>query len=541
MNPHSSSPSNTLLWQSLGLGLLALLLFCAGAGHDSAIGFDSRFVLFAKEMLRHGPGFFPTTYGQPYADYSSASTLLVWLFSLPAGQVSSLSAWLPTAIASAVIVSLIYRLLAPYSRTWALLSVALLLLSNTFISETRAVSLDQMLAAVSLAVFYLGYAHDHFGARRHLGWIFLLLVLGFAIRGPIGLVIPTGMLCSYYLLNGQWRRLFGVGFSALLLLVACVGLLLWLAKLSGGQVFVDDVIRMQFMGRMDGSEGSSDVFYYFTSSLGNYALAYPLAILAWIAVLFSRPAEQGPALKLLRLCTAAGLIVMIGLSIPQAKKARYLLPMLPMAAIIAAYPFQARHGRLMAWLRAAIQGIWLLLPGLLIVGLLVLRRKFPGQLDSLTPMLLILGLLQALSLGLLCRRQWRAVGLAYSAVLAVWACYIGVFEPVEHRLYDTRAFSHGAMQLIEADPAPVVLHRMGKDAKAIKFMVNLDRDLQPQFTETPDALAQVPGPAWVILDQSDLVSLQGTPLAGLTPALSGRFDKNDFVLLHLPKRGATQP
>ncbi|WP_443693735.1 ArnT family glycosyltransferase [Pseudomonas protegens] len=541
MNTSHSSPSNTLLWQSLGLGLLALLLFCVGADHQSAIGFDSRFVLFAKEMLRHGPGFFPTTYGQPYADYSSASTLLVWLFSLPGGQVTSLTAWLPTAIASALIVSLIYRLLAPYSRNWALLSVALLLLSNTFISETRAVSLDQMLAAVSLAVFYLGYAHDHFGTRRRLGWIFLLLVLGFAIRGPIGLVIPTGMLCSYYLLNGQWRRLFSVGFSALALLVACVGLLLWLAKLSGGQAFVDDVIRMQFMGRMDGSEGSSDVFYYFTSSLGNYALAYPLAILAWLAVLLTRATEQGPGLKLLRLCTAAGLIVMIGLSIPQAKKARYLLPMLPMAAIIAAYPFQAGRGRLLAWLRGAIQGLWLLLPGLLIIGLLVLRRKFPEQLDSLMPMLLVLGLLQLLSLGLLFKRQWRAVGLAYSAVLAVWACYIGVFEPVEHRLYDTRTFSHSAMQLIEADPAPVVLHRMGKDAKAIKFMVNLARDLQPQFTESPDALAQVPGPAWVILDQSDLASLQNTPLADLKPVLSGRFDKNDFVLLHLTGPTAAQP
>ena len=111
MNTSHSSPSNTLLWQSLGLGLLALLLFCVGADHQSAIGFDSRFVLFAKEMLRHGPGFFPTTYGQPYADYSSASTLLVWLFSLPGGQVTSLTAWLPTAIASALIVSLILSLI----------------------------------------------------------------------------------------------------------------------------------------------------------------------------------------------------------------------------------------------------------------------------------------------------------------------------------------------------------------------------------------------------------------------------------------------
>ncbi|MGE8414833.1 MAG: ArnT family glycosyltransferase [Pseudomonas sp.] len=541
MSTHSSSPSHTLLWQSLGLGLLALLLFCAGADHQSAIGFDSRFVLFAKEMLRHGPGFFPTTYGQPYADYTSASTLLVWLFSLPLGQVTSFTAWLPTAIASAVIVSLVYRLLAPYSRTWALLSVALLLLSNTFISETRAVSLDQMLAAVSFSVFYLGYAHDHFAARRHLSWIFLLLVLGFAIRGPIGLVIPTGMLCSYYLLGGQWRRLFGFGFSALLLLVACVGLLLWLARLSGGQAFVDDVIRMQFMGRMDGSEGSSDVFYYFTSSLGNYALAYPLAILAWIVVLLERQGEPGPSLKLVRLASAAALVVMIGLSIPQAKKARYLLPMLPMAAIVAAYPFQAGSGRLMTWLRGLIQGLWLLLPALLMVGLVVLRRKFPDQLDSLTLLLLVLGLLQLVALALLFKRRWRAVGLAYSAVLAVWACYIGVFEPVQHRLYDTRQFTQAALRLIEADPAPVVLHRMGKDAKAIKFMVNLDRDLQPQFSDQAATLGQISGPAWVILDQSDLADLPGSALAGLAPVLSGRFDKNDFVLLHLPKPAAVNP
>ncbi|QTT89002.1 ArnT family glycosyltransferase [Pseudomonas chlororaphis] len=527
-------PAQTLHWQALGLGLLALLLFCAGVYQQTVTGFDSRFVLFAKEMLRHGPGFFPTTYGQPYADYSSASTLLIYLFSLPFGRVVSLSAWLPTALASATIVGLIYRLVAPCSRSWALLSVALLLLSNTFICETRAVSLDQILAALALAVFYLGYAHDHFAAPRRLWLILLLLVLGFAIRGPIGLVIPTGMLCSYYLLGGQWRRLFGFGCVALLLLLACVGLLLWLAQLSGGPAFVQEVIRMQFMGRMDGSEGSSGWFYYFSSSLGNYALAYPLAILAWIGVLLARRDEPDPALKLLRLCTAAGLLVMIGLSIPQAKKARYLLPMLPMAAIVAAYPFQARQGRFLAWLRIAIQGIWLLLPGLLIGGLLVLQRKFPEQLPDLSAMLALLGLLQMAALLMLARPRWRAVGLAYTAVLAVWAAYIGVFEPVERQLYDTRDFSLAAQRLIQSDPAPLVLHAMGKDAKAIKFMVNLDQDLQPLFTERPEALAAIPGPAWVIMDQSDLATLKATPLARLAPVLSGRFDKNDFVMLHLP-------
>ncbi|WMJ02860.1 phospholipid carrier-dependent glycosyltransferase [Pseudomonas chlororaphis subsp. aurantiaca] len=534
-----TAPSSALHWQAWGLGLLALLLFCAGAGQVTVIGFDSRFVLFAKEMLRHGPGFFPTTYGQPYADYSSASTLLIDLFALACGRVTTLAAWLPTAIAGALIVNLMYRLLAPCSKTWALTSIALLLLSSTFITETRAVSLDLMLAAIALAVFYLGYAHDHFAAPRRLWLILALLVAGFAIRGPIGLVIPCGMLCSYYLLEGQWRRMLIFGGSALLLLLACVALLLWLARLSGGPAFMQEVIRMQFTGRMDGSEGSSGPFYYFSSSLGNYALAYPLAILTWLAVWLGPREQQDPARRLLVLCSAAALLVLIGLSIPQAKKARYLLPMLPMLAIVAAYPFHNVQGRGLAWLRQGIQGLWLLTPGLLIAALLVAQRRFAEPLTGLSPLLVLLGVLQLAALGLLRMPRWRTGGLALGAVLAVWSAYILGFEPLARQIYDTRTFSMAAWKLIEQDPAPVVLHHMGKDAKAIKFMVNLDQDLQPLFTERPEALAAIPGPAWVIMDQGELATLKATPLARFAPVLSGRFDKNDFVMLHLP--GTTQP
>jgi 4-amino-4-deoxy-L-arabinose transferase-like glycosyltransferase len=528
------SPSRSILWQSLGLGVLALLLFIAGVYQQATIGFDSRFVLFAQEMLRHGPSVFPSTYGEPYADYSGASTLFIYLLSLPFGQVNSLTAWLPSAVASAVIVTLMYRLVAPCSQRWALLSIALLLLSNTFITETRAVSLDQMLAAVAFAVFYLGYAFDHFAAPRRLFWILALLVLGFAIRGPIGLVIPTGMLCSYYLLSGQWRRLFSVGLSASVLLLICVCVLLWLANISGGPAFLQDVIRMQFMGRMDGSEGSSGPFYYFSSSLGNYALAYPLALLVLACVIGTARQHQGQALRLLQLCTAAGLIVMIGLSIPEAKKARYLLPMLPMAAIVAAYPFQVTQGRVFFWLRGLTQGLWLLLPGLLIAGLLVAQRRFPEQLPSIRSVLVLLGVLQLVALALMFRSRWRAMGLAYCAVLAVWSSYILVFEPVERELYDTRAFTLAVRDLIQSDPAPLVLHGMGKDAKAIKFVVNLEQDLQPTFTQGPQALEQVAGPAWVVMDKSDFLALKGTRITALQPLLTGRFDKNDYVLLRLP-------
>lgn len=519
--------------QSLWLGLLALVLFSAGVYQQAAIGFDSRFVLFAQEMLRHGPTVFPTTYGQPYADYSALSTLFIWVLSLPFGQVNSLSAWLPSAIAGAVIVTLMYRLLAPYSPRWALLSIALMLMTNTFVTEVRAVSQDLMLAALAFAVFYLGYAADHFSAPRRWLLIFALLLLGFAVRGPIGLVVPTGMLCSYWLLNRQWQRLFGFGLTAAVLLAASVGTLLWLAESRGGPLFMQDVVRMQFLGRMDGSEGVSGSLYYFTGSLGNYALAYPLALLVLAAVWLPHQRQAGPALRLLQYCTAAALIVMVGLSIPQAKKARYLLPMLPMAAIIAAYPFQVAGGRVFVWLRGLMQGVWLLTPCVLIGVLLYAHRRFPEQLTSITSMLIILAALQVIALATLFRPRWRAQTLAFCAVLALWSAYILVFEPVERRLYDTQTFSRAAFALVQNDPAPLVLHGMGKDAKAIKFMVNIDEDLQPLFTESIQELEQLQLPAWLMMDARDYRALQGTPFAAVPPVLSGRFDKDDYVLLHL--------
>jgi hypothetical protein len=291
---------------------------------------------------------------------------------------------------------------------------------------------------------------------------------------------------------------------------------------------------MQFMGRMDGSEGVSGSLYYFIASLGNYALAYPLALLVLAAVWLTNPRQAGPALRLLQYSTAAGLIVMIGLSIPQAKKARYLLPMLPMAAIIAAYPFQVAQGRVFGWLRSLMQGLWLLIPGLLIVGLLIAQRRLPMQPTAFVPVLIALAALQFIALVAWFRSRWRAEVLAGCAILALWSVYILVFEPVERQLYDTQTFSRAAFAQVQKDPAPLVLHGMGKDAKAIKFMVNIEQDLQPVFTESIQELEALPGPVWLMMDRSDYNALQGTPLGSQAPILSGRFDKNDFVLLHTP-------
>lgn len=109
-----------------------------------------------------------------------------------------------------------------------------------------------------------------------------------------------------------------------------------------------------------------------------------------------------------------------------------------------------------------------------------------------------------------------------------------VYEPFERRVYDTREFTHEAMRLIDQTPLPLVVHGMGKDAKAIKFMVNVDRDVQPLFTQTPAQLEALNGQAWIIMDRTDYQGLQGTLLGNTVPVLSARFDKNEVVLLKKP-------
>jgi multisubunit Na+/H+ antiporter MnhB subunit len=281
------------------------------------------------------------------------------------------------------------------------------------------------------------------------------------------------------------------------------------------------------------------VLYYFTSSLGNYALAYPLALLALLAVALGGRRTPDPALRLVMYCAAAGLLVMLGLSIPQAKKARYVLPMLPMAAIIAAYPFYVAHGRRFAWLRRLMLGIWTLLPALLIAGLVFARPRYPALSSHWGLVFSVLGVLQALALLTLVAPRLRPVGPAFAAVLAVWATYILVVEPLTRSLYDTRTFTLRVHEQVLQQRAPVVLHGLGKDAKAIKYMVNLDCDQVPLFTQQAADLTPLQAPAWLVMSQVDFEGLKDPRFATLTPTLTGDFDRNPYVLLHLVN--PTQP
>jgi hypothetical protein len=124
------------------------------------IGFQTRFALFAQEMLRYGPTLFPTTYRIPYPDYTATSTYLIYLLSLPFGKVTVLSAILPTVVASALILVVIYRIGAMRSQEWGICAVLLALFIDEFLKESRSVALDQYASLVTWFINPLIYSHE---------------------------------------------------------------------------------------------------------------------------------------------------------------------------------------------------------------------------------------------------------------------------------------------------------------------------------------------------------------------------------------------
>lgn len=213
--------------QALLIFFLGLILFTVELGPQEIMGFESRFYLFALEVWRHGPDWFPTTYHRPYPDYPGTATFLIYAFSKLIGKLNRFTAVFPSAAASALTLAITYLIGALHSRRLGLSAVLMLLFTLTFAEEARSISLDQFVTAVTVLCFYLVYSAQELKKPYRVAWIFPLFVLGFAFRGPLGLVIPTGVVCLFYLTAKKYPRFFcrGCDCDGITYLVCCVAII----------------------------------------------------------------------------------------------------------------------------------------------------------------------------------------------------------------------------------------------------------------------------------------------------------------------------
>ncbi|MGQ7857827.1 ArnT family glycosyltransferase [Pseudomonas sp. 32A] len=538
---------NRFRMESLGIFVIALLLFTLGIWDQQPQGFDGRWAVFMQEMFRHGASLFPTTYGEPYPDYPGTATYLSYLFARMFGAPNDLANVMPTALASAGVMALIYRLLVPSGRAWALLTVLLTALTAQLLEKSRSVCLDQMVSLLCLGAFYLLHTGERMGSRLRQYAVFPLFVVAFAIRGPLGLIEVCGVVCVYWALGpartrqermGVLKKVIAHGVIGLILLAGCWWLLLKLARISGGEAFVDDVLRMQFAGRLD--ESGEAFYFYFKLSLYRYFPVVPLALATMIALRhkWSMRNDDADVQLMLRLA-ACGLMILAGLSIPHFKRAYYIVPMVPMFAAVAAYGLLQAQG----WLLRVRRGYeWLVavLPVLGIVVVFVCRHlwhKHGYWPDVSVPALVGVLIVLQLAAVIAWRRLQGSLGqrlvvLSLIALVTQWLVLVVVVEPAKDLQYDTKNFV-GAVERLRADnPGTLVFVDLAKDTWAIRYIMNLDHDEQPLFIgrNEPLLVDTLPRPAWVIVERKQTALLSGTPLEHMAPVFNGRLNDNPLLV-----------
>lgn len=492
------------------LFMASLFIFTIGLSSQEIISFDSRFYLFALEMWRHGPSIFPMTYENYYPDYPGTATYLIYLSSSIFGALNKLTAVLPSAIAAAATVVMTYLIGTLRDKRWAWNAVFILFLTLTFLKSARSIALDMYPTFLTACCFYLIYSADMQNAKNRVWWIYPLMLLSFAFRGPIGIVIPAAVVGVYYLLQGRIKKMIITGVISALLLMASASLLLLLARHVGGETFMQDVLRMEVVGRMDSH--FQPFYFYFTNGTKNYLFAFPLAFLVMFGALgvWLKTRKIDTNMRFLLLCSGWMLVVMVGMSIPGDKKIRYVLPVVPAAALLGAYIFVAEGPRYFEILRMALRKLFLWMPALFVLISLYLWHytdrhalEFHIHYLRLIPFLL---LIQTISIWARIyygkENPMRDVRALFFAALSFVVMNYAVVEPIELNVDRAREFVAHVESLRLQEHADLVFYRERPDSMPIKYILNMPIESQPVFLENEKQLLDYQRPAYFVTSTS---------------------------------------
>ena len=509
-----TTPRN--VFEVLGIFCFCLVMFTWGLYGQEVIGFESRFYLFALEMWRNGPSWFPTTYNQPYPDYPATSTILIYITSLFAGGLSKFTAVLPSAIAASLAVVITYLTGALQNKRWGLYGIFFLLMTLDFFKSARTISLDMYVTVITASCFYVAYSADLKDKPLRLWCIYPLLILAFLFRGPIGVVVPTGVLTIYYFFAGEFKKLFITGISASIILSIGTMMLLSVADYVGGDPFMHDVMNMEIAGRINNN--FLPYYFYFKASLSQYALAYPLALLVMLGVCYFSLAEStiSSSLKFVAKLFAYVMVVMIGLSIPGDKKIRYILPMTPALALMAAYPFVApMRERYFIFLRSLLRTLILFIPFLCIIALNIIYSKVSQTgfgLNQAGVYVFCFLVAAQICIGLIYYFKLQDTPLyeLYLLLIAFMSfalAYIFVIEPIDLYLNRARKLVKTVELQRSAYDARLVFYKERQDGLPIKYIINMPQYETPIFMDKPEDLLSFKAPAFFVASKEYFTAL----------------------------------
>lgn len=248
----------------------SLALFLYGLFNRELLGHEVIYKIFAEEMLQFGPKIFPTLYGIPTTEHFATLSFFIYLLALPGKAVTTLTALLPSALASSLSLVLLYRLAIPVDREWARISVLLALFTYQFFDTARSVSIAPFLMLSSLACFY------QCSQQMQKKYLALPLLLGFMMQGPLGLITAATGACAFYISRTDWPSLKKFSCYALFLLLVFSSLLAFIASYQFGINFAKHLFTTQVIKPFATADRLDSALFIFIA----YAVSSLLALIS---------------------------------------------------------------------------------------------------------------------------------------------------------------------------------------------------------------------------------------------------------------------
>jgi len=366
-------------------------------------------------------------------------------------------------------------------------------LTNEFFATARQIGMDHFITMVTTICFYLVYRKNSQPPNKQLIFIGLFLLFGFAIRGPIGLVIPAAVLTSYFLVQQEYKRMWVmILLSGVLFSISMLALLL-AAYHVGGQAFLKRVIVMQITGRV-GQNDSMSHLYYFYSSFSAFALSFPLAFL-FIAGNLKHHFKKttSPEQKTLLALTVWVVVILLGMSLTGSEKPRYILAIAPATSLLAAYIFIDKSTTIYTTIlkRTSITFLYSLPFILLAISLIGLLYSHNYHLDFniYFPLLIsALCIICTLEIASIFKNHKLNPCVGLMMTLIAYLCvYLLAVEPVIVKTTQSKAFVTQVEKLQTAQQQ-IIFYGISEDSIDVNFMVNASKPFRPVFYYSPKQL-----------------------------------------------------
>ncbi len=329
-----------------GVFILAVLAFFLDLGNREPLAYDYRHAVILRTLLREGFSWIPTLLDVPYAQ---KPPLYFWLL-YPLGKYfHSFSVPVlvfPAALSAVGMVCLIYFFLRRLNLQWAIFSTLILITLYPFYFKARMSSVD-MLFAFWLTLSVIGFFYFYIDRLRWGGVGLLLgLVGGWLTKGPIGILLPSAIITLYLLLRRDWKNFFRYGFMLGALFLICFAGWYGLCYQLLGKEFVLFALKSHVYGRISEPSNESIFYYLFVVLVMGLPWSFPLVgILREKIKRENKELFSSKMVELERFVFVWFSVIFLLFTFVSVKHLRYIIPIFPPMAILAASFFAGRNER----------------------------------------------------------------------------------------------------------------------------------------------------------------------------------------------------